>query len=392
MEYMFSTAMAALKPSAIREILKVTADKEVISFAAGNPAPETFPVTQLQALACRVLETQSSQALQYGVTEGYAPLRQSIADRLQTKYQIGRDFDSTIVVSGAQQGIELTAKVLCNPGDTVLCEDPSFIGALNSFRAHGLQLHGLRMDEQGLRPDALEHALQTVPRVKILYTIPTHQNPTGLTMSAERRPQILALCQQYGVYIIEDNPYGDLSFDAVPPPAIKTGDTEGIVIYVGSFSKIIAPGIRLGYVCAPAPIVDKIVVAKQAADVHSNLFFQMIVHAYMTENDIDAHIQNCCDLYRTKRDQMVTLSRRYLSSHAEVYEPKGGLFLWCVLRNEQDSTEFCRKAAAQKVAVVPGSAFLADTTAKTAGFRLNFSLPTPAQIDKGMAILGSIIS
>ncbi|GHV32241.1 aminotransferase [Clostridia bacterium] len=391
MKYRFSEPISELKPSAIREIFKVLADPSVISFAAGNPAPETFPAAELAELSAEIWRDSASQALQYGLTEGYLPLRGAIAERLRTAYKIGSDIDDVIVVSGAQQGIQLAALTLCDRGDTILCESPSFIGSLNAFRALGIRLCGIGMDELGLLPDELENALKTQPKVRALYTIPTFQNPTGITMSAERRKTVLELCERYGVVVIEDNPYSDLYYDEKPPQAIKSLDTSGVVLYVGSFSKVISPGLRLGYVCGAREIVAKLVVAKQGVDVHSTQFAQMLVEKYLKSHDLDAHIARSRSLYKSKRDLMLNACKSYLSHGAEVIKPSGGLFLWCNLINEKSSAEFCSKAAANKVAVVPGSAFLTDTAGVTPGFRLNFSLPTDEQIETGCRLLGSLV-
>ena len=396
MEYTFSSALAELKPSAIREIFKVLGDPEVISFAAGNPAPETFPSAELAEISDRIWRERPGAALQYGLTEGYAPLREAVTQRLRGVYGIGGGSDAVIMTSGGQQGVQLAAMTLCDPGDTVLCETPSFIGSLNAFRALGLRPRGVEMDEEGILPDSLEHTLKTQPRVKMLYTIPTFQNPSGITMTAERRAELLSLCERYGVMAVEDNPYSDLYYDGKPPAAIKSMDTAGRVIYAGSFSKVISPGLRVGFVCGPAPIVEKMVVAKQGIDVHTPQFTQMLVHEYISRHDLDAHIVTCRDLYRVKRDRMLNACERSMSRGVNVVKPSGGLFLWCSLKDgadgvTADSAPFCRAAAAKKVAVVPGSAFLADTEASTPGFRMNFSLPSPEQIDKGVEILSSLL-
>lgn len=390
MEYTFSSAIAELKPSAIREIFKVTQDPSIISFAAGNPSPETFPAGELAEISARLFENNAAFALQYGITEGYMPLRETVAERLREVYGIGREYDRTVIVSGAQQGIDLTARVLTDPGDVILCESPSFIGSLNAFRAHGLKIEGVLIDDAGIVPEALEQALKANKNIRLLYTIPTFQNPTGITMPLERRKKILELCLSHNVIILEDNPYGDLSYDGEQPPTIKSLDETGSVVYVGTFSKIISPGIRMGYVTAPAKIIEKLVVAKQGADVHTNLFYQMLVREYMANCDIDAHIAKCRDIYRRKRDLMYGECVRHFKG-ADVIKPSGGLFLWCNLKDTEDSTDFCRRAVENKVAVVPGSAFLTDLSGKTSGFRLNFSMPSDEQILKGVEILGGIM-
>jgi 2-aminoadipate transaminase len=386
MEYKFSAPMANLKPSAIRELFKITGQPGVISFAAGNPSPDAFPSAELCELAAKILADKPGFVLQYGITEGYMPLRESIEKRHNS---LVRDDDMTLIVSGAQQGIELTARVMCDTGDVVLCENPSFIGALNSFRSHGLKLKGIDVDSCGIVPESLEKALSETQNVKVLYTIPTYQNPTGITMTLERRKKVLELCEKFNVIIIEDNPYGDLSYDGEPPETLKSLDTKGIVVYVGSFSKIISPGLRLGYVIAPTPIADKIVVAKQGEDVHTTLFSQVLAHEYIVNYDLDAHILKCRDLYRRKRDLMVRACERYLD--ADMIVPGGGLFLWGTLKDGSDSMAFFRRALEEKVAIIAGGVFLPEPGGATSGFRLNFSMPSDEQIEKGIEILGELI-
>lgn len=257
----FSNRIGALKPSAIREIFKVLEDPSIISFAGGNPAPETFPAQDLAEISAQIFEKQASKALQYGLTEGYAPLRAQVAQRMKEKFSIGTEKDETIIVSGGQQGVELSCKVLCNESDTVLCEEPSFIGALNAFRSYHTQLVGIPMQEDGMDLEKLEQALKTHKNVKLLYIISTFQNPMGVTTSLQKRKQIYELAKKYHVIIFEDNPYGELRFAGQDIPTIKSMDKDGIVIYCGSFSKILSPGMRIGFVCAPKEIVTKLVVA-----------------------------------------------------------------------------------------------------------------------------------
>ena len=391
MDYIFSDKIASLKPSAIREIFKSLTDPTVISFAAGNPAPESFPVAALSALSARLFAEEAATALQYGITEGYTPLREAVAKRQKEKFGIGQAGDSTLIVSGGQQGIELACKVLCNEGDVVLCEDPSFIGALNSFRSNGARLFGVPMEADGICVEALEEALRTTPRVKMLYLIPTFQNPTGITTSLEKRRAILRLAKQYGVMILEDNPYGELRFAGKDIPTLKSLDTEGLVIYCSSFSKILSAGMRVGFVVAPDAVVKKMTVAKQGEDVHTNLFFQMLCYRYMTEYDLDAHIASINELYRRKCSLMLSCIDRYIPQDVATFtRPEGGLFLWGTLSGHKDCEKLVSLALAQKVAVVPGSAFLCDTAAVSPSFRLNYSTPTDEQIEVGIKRLGEV--
>ncbi len=283
MNYTFSNKIANLKPSAIREMFKNVTDPNIISFAAGNPAPESFPVEQLSRLSADIFATAATPALQYSVTDGYAPLRQAVADRLKAKFNIGKSIangdsfdDTTIIVSGGNQGIELACKILCNEGDAVICENPTFVGGLNAFRSCGAVTVGVPLCEDGIDTDALEQTIKSTPNARLLYLIPTFQNPAGTTTSLEKRIKIYEIAKKYSMIILEDNPYGDLRFAGEEIPTIKSMDTEGLVIYCSSFSKILSAGMRVGYVTAPDAIAQKMIVAKQSEDVHTNIFFQML--------------------------------------------------------------------------------------------------------------------
>lgn len=392
MNYTFSDKIAELKPSAIREIFKSLTDPTIISFAAGNPAPESFPVSELATLSEEIFRTNASAALQYGITEGYAPLRQAVEKRQKERFGTVCDGDSTLIVSGGQQGIELVCKVFCNEGDTVICEDPSFIGALNSFRSNGAKTVGVPMESDGISIEALEQTLRTSKNAKLLYLIPTFQNPSGITMSLEKRYAVLALAKKYGVIILEDNPYGELRFAGEDIPTIKSLDTEGLVVYCSSFSKILSAGMRVGFVIAPEEIAKKLAVAKQGEDVHTNLFFQMLCHAYMERYDLDGHIRRINDLYRRKCKLMLSCIDEHIPAERVSFtRPEGGLFIWGTIKNCKDSSLLVQRALEQKVAVVPGSAFLCDTTATSPSFRLNYSTPSDDQIVEGIGRLGTVI-
>lgn len=389
MAYRFSDKLANLKPSAIREIFKNLTDPSVISFGGGNPAPESFPVAELARLAEDIFQNQSTAALQYSITEGYAPLREAIKSRQKEKFGIGRAFDDTIIVSGGQQGIELACKAFCNEGDVVLCEDPSFIGALNAFRSNGAKPLGVACDGEGILPDALEEKLKNTPNAKLLYIIPTFQNPTGITTPLARRKRVYELCKQYGVIILEDNPYGELRFRGEDVPTIKSMDEDGVVIYCSSLSKILSAGMRIGYVTAPAEIISKMVVAKQSEDVHTNIFFQMLCHKYMTECDLDAHVAHICALYEYKNSLMLSCLAEELPREITFTRPDGGLFIWCTLPNGLDSSAFAKELTKEGLAIVPGATFLADENGTSSSFRLNYSTPTDADIVRGVKILGA---
>lgn len=390
MNYTFADRMGGLKASAIREILKFTADPSVISFAAGNPAPEAFPTKDIADITASILEKTPIDALQYSVTEGYIPLRNLLKKDLLSRHSIGKETDELIITSGAQQGIELSCKVMCNPHDTILCENPSFIGSLNAFRSYDVNLVGIDVESDGISIDALEKALIANPNTKLLYLIPNFQNPSGITMSLAKRKACYELCRKNGVVILEDNPYGELRYSGESIPSIKSMDTEGIVIYCGSFSKVLSPGLRVGYLSAPNEIVQKIIVCKQTSDVHTNILAQMICYEFMTQHNFADHIKKLQNIYRNKLNLMLTTLKDNLDPRISFTHPEGGLFLWCTMPENVDMQEFCRIAVQNKVAVVPGDAFLPDQSVKTSSFRINFSTPTDEQILKGAKLLGEI--
>lgn len=390
MRYIFSDRISGLQPSAIREILKATADPSVISFAAGNPAPEAFPIDDVRRITADILESAPIAALQYSITEGYPALRTTLTDMLKKRYHIGNEHDGLLVVSGAQQGIDLATRCLLNEGDTVICEAPSFIGSLNCFRSYRANLVGVDMDEDGINLEKLEEALKNNPIARFIYLIPNFQNPSGITMSWEKRKAVYELAKRYGVLILEDNPYGDLRFSGEHIPAIKTLDTENIVLYCGSFSKILSPGMRVGFVCAHSDILAKMTVAKQCNDVHTTILSQMICHKFITECNLDAHIAKLQAIYRGKCKLMLDNIERCFHPSVAHTNPEGGLFIWCTLPQSADMMQFCRTAAQNKVAVVPGSAFTTDESVVTTSFRMNFSTPTDDKIVEGCTILGKL--
>ncbi len=392
MEYQFSDRIKTIKASAIREIFKLTADPAVISFAAGNPSPDAFPVEAVREITAEILKNQPVEALQYNITEGYLPLRNYVKETLLPAINsFHPERDDAIIVTGGQQGIDLSCKVLCNEGDTVLCENPSFVGALNAIKAYNTNLVGIDLDEDGVNLDQLEQALKTEKNVKIFYTIPTFQNPSGITAPLEKRKAVYELCKKYGVLILEDNPYGALRFEGEDVPTIKSLDEDGIVIYAGSFSKVLSPGIRVGFLSLPKEISAKVVVAKQVNDVHTNILAQMIAYRFVTEYDFNAHLERLRALYRQKCHYMLEQMDKYFDPRVSFTRPQGGLFLWVTLPEEVDMMQFTRDAVAKKVAVVPGSAFLPhEETMVSHSFRLNFSMPSNEQIETGIKILGEM--
>lgn len=390
MEYSFSNKVSGLKASAIREILKFTAFPDVISFAAGNPAPEAFPTAEIEEIISRILTENPVAALQYSITEGYTPLRDTLKKRLSAQGSFDPDIDDVIITSGGQQGNELSCKIFLNEGDTLICESPSFIGSINSFKSYNVNLVGVEMDGEGIDPQLLEEALKANRNTKVIYLIPNFQNPTGKCMSYERRKQVYALAQKYDVMILEDNPYGEIRFDGKNIPSVKSLDTDGRVIYCGSFSKVLAPGIRVGFVSAPKEAAQKIVVCKQVADVHTNILAQMLADEFVNNYNFEKHLEKIRSIYRKKCGLMLDEIDKNFSKKITVTRPQGGLFIWATLPYGCNMTEFCKKAVEAKVAVVPGNAFTVHEDDPVNSFRLNFSTPTDEQLVKGCEILGKM--
>lgn len=388
MEYSFSDRVQALKPSAIREIFKYAADPEVVSLSAGNPSPEAFPIEEIREISSRLLEENPIGVLQYSVTEGYPQLRETLKEYMKSHHNIGRDFDDILITTGAQQIMDLATKSLVNEGDVVITEAPSFIGSLNTFRSYNAKLVGVKIDDDGMNMEELEKALQTHKNARFIYTIPNFQNPSGITMSLEKRKKMYELAKKYNVLILEDNPYGDLRYSGEYIPCIKSFDDEGIVLYAGSMSKVISPGIRVAYVIAPKPIFQKMVVCKQGNDVHTNIWSQMVCNELMTKYDFDSHLEKLRNLYRKKAQFMMDLMDKYLVPMGITYAKiTGGLFTMCTLPDYVDMQEFCKDAIKNKVCVVPGNAFLTDESEECHTFRVNFSTPTDEQLEKGIKLL-----
>lgn len=390
MEYKFSNKVSDMKPSAIREIFKSLSDKSVISFAAGNPSPLSFPVEKMHSIADDIFNNEAAVAFQYGITEGYPRLREQVRERLSSKFNTGTSDDEVIITTGGQQGIDLCAKVLCNEGDTVICENPSFIGALNAFRSYNTNLVGIDLEPDGMNIEALENALKANPNTKIIYVIPTFQNPAGICTSLEKRKAILALAEKYGVLVLEDNPYGELRFAGKDIPTIKSLDKNGQVLYCSSFSKILSAGIRIGFVCGPKELVQKIVVVKQVNDVHTNLFFQMVASKFIDTYGLDDHIAFINKLYRDKCGLMLSELDRYVGDKAVYTRPEGGLFIWLTVKGA-DGDEIAKRAIANKIAVVTGTSFNPIQGGPSDSIRLNYSTPSDEQIVEGVKRLSAVL-
>ena len=387
MDFVFSDNASGVKPSAIREILKLSSQPGIIPFSAGNPAGEAFPVREVTAITEELLSSDPISALQYSVTEGYLPLREHILKYMKTTHNVGRAFDKLITTAGAQQVMNLTAKALCNRGDVIVCENPSFVGSLNAFRSMGAKLVGIDMEADGPDINQLEDTFKNTSNVRFFYTIPNFQNPTGITMSLEKRKAVYELAVKYNIPILEDNPYGDTRFSGEALPTIKSMDEAGIVIYAGTFSKVLSPGLRVGFVIAPEQFVDKLVALKQTQDVHTNILGQQIAYKFMTEYDYDGHLKKLGEIYGRKSALCKNEFDKYFKGKIERTNPDGGLFVWCTLPEGVDMLSFVKAALDKKVAVVPGTAFLTDESAPTQSFRINYSTPSDEMIINGMALL-----
>ena len=391
MDYFISDKMRGLRPSAIREIFKHAGDPGVISFAAGDQAPESLPVESIRKILATMLDDNPSAALMYSQSEGHPPLRAALKEYAAAHGCFGEG-DELIVTSGAQQCMDIICKTLCNEGDTIICEDPSFIGSLNCFRSYNVNLVGVPMQPDGIDIDRLETAIKANPNTRLLYLIPNFQNPTAITMSAEKRHAVYDIAKRYGLLILEDNPYGDLRFAGEHIPAIKSLDTHGIVIYAGSFSKILSTGMRVGYLIAPKELMSKIIVAKQCADVHTGMLGQLLCYRFLTEYDIAAHIQQIRKIYADKCTLMLSEIKEHFPAEVVGTTPQGGLFIWCEMPPGADGDAFATSLVRErKVCIVPGSAFAVNPGMHRNCFRMNFSMPPAEKISEGIRIAGDLL-
>lgn len=392
MQYHLSDIFANMPPPAGGDVLKLASAPGTIAFSAGNPSAETFPLQALQGIANQLFGRQDAASFfQYGVSEGYAPLREFLKSRMEGKHGTGTAEDELMITGGGQQAIDLFTRIMVSPGESIVVEEPTFMGALGTFRACGANLCPVPMESDGMDLGVLEQVLKTQKNVKFIYVITTFQNPTGFTTSWEKRRAIYALAQKYDVMILEDNPYFELRYSGENVPPLKSLDQEGRVLFAGSLSKILSPGLRLGFAHANKQLIGQMTKLKQASDVHSNLFFQVVAAEYFNRYDLDEHIAACCALYRQKRDLMLEQLEKHLPKEVTFSRPDGGLFVWVQLPQGQDGSKLAALAAQNKVAVVPGVAFLADGGKGSPGFRLNYSTPTSEQIIQGTSTLGQCV-
>ena len=386
-EKLFSTRAKALKSSVIREILKVTANPDVISFAGGLPAPESFPVAQMKAAFDRVLANDPQAALQYSTTDGYAPLREWVANRMSTNGATITP-DQVIIVSGSQQALDLIAKVFIDPDDKVLVETPTYLGALQAFSMFDPQYVSVDSDENGLNAEAL--TADMAKDAKFLYALPNFQNPTGRMMSEERRAKLVEKAREYDLLVVEDDPYGALWYEAAPPASLLSRMPER-VIHMGSFSKVLAPGLRLGYLIAPVEITKKFEQAKQATDLHTSTIAQRVVYEVVKDGFLDEHIPSIRERYKNQAHAMLDALTAYMPQGVQWNQPAGGMFLWVTLPEGMDSEKMLDKVFAHNVAYVPGTPFYANE-AQNNTLRLAFVTVPPAKIQAGVKKLGEVFS
>jgi len=396
-DHRYAQRTQRMTSSAIRELLKLTENPEVISFGGGLPAPDVFPIEEFTAACETVLKQWGAEALQYGSTEGYRPLREMIA-RHTSRYGISVSADNILITSGSQQALDLIGKVFINPGDRILVEEPTYLGALQAWNAYGAEYVTVPMDENGMVTDALEGALRS--GVKFIYVLPNFQNPTGVTLSMNRRKQLIEIADRYGVPVIEDDPYGQLRYEGEHLASIVTLDNEfrqngsseyiGNVIYLSTFSKTLAPGLRLAWVIAPAQVIRKLVQAKQGADLHTATFNQIVAYEVGRGGFLDRHIWLIRRVYGERRNIMLDAMEELFPPGVEWTKPKGGLFLWVMLPKGMDTTEMFKVAVKRNVAYVPGTSFYALGGGENT-MRLNFSYCNPEKIQMGIERLGKVL-
>ena len=380
-----------LKASEIRELLKLTTMPEIISFAGGLPAPELFPTEDLKKVDEAVLTKEGQAALQYGTTEGYTPLREQIAGRMKKSFMVDCTPENIVITSGSQQGLSLLAQIFLNPGDVVLVESPTYLGAINAFKLCGPEFVEVPTDDKGIIPEELEKILAKYgDRVRMMYVIPEFQNPTGITWPMERRKAFMDIINRYDFPVLEDDPYGELRFDGDKVPSLKSMDTKGNIIFLGSFSKILMPGLRIAWMVADPVIIDKVVKLKQAVDLQSSSFGQRQTSFFIDMYDLDAHVAKIKELYKKRRDLMCDSMKEYFPEGITFTYPEGGLFTWVTLPEGMDAKELMPKVLAKNVAYVPGGPFYPHG-GNANHFRLNYSNMPEERIVEGIKRLAEVL-
>ncbi|MFK5970587.1 MAG: PLP-dependent aminotransferase family protein [Candidatus Marithrix sp.] len=393
LEQAYSVSIKSMKKSVIRELLKLTQRPDVISFAGGLPAPETFPIEQLKEISCEVLENDGAAALQYGATEGVLELRQILVERYK-KQGLNLELGNLVITTSSQQGLDLLAKIFINRGDKVICGLPSYLGGLGAFSSYGGEMIGIKFDEHGMRADLLEEKLIELKskniKPKFIYLIPDFQNPAGITMPESRRLEIIAIAKKFDILIAEDSPYREIRFEGKAQKTIYELDNTGHVILLGTFSKIFVPGFRIGWVVADEKIIDKFVTAKQSTDLCTPTLNQKIVHKYIEKGYFDENLKEIIVQYHHKRDNMLKAFNKYMPNGVKWTVPEGGLFLFLTLPNKMDADVLFQKAIDNNVAFVLGTVFHCDGSGKDT-IRINFSYMPKDKTTEGVKRLAKVI-
>lgn len=390
-QFKYSKRVPADGTDAVGAILQAAADPKIISFAGGLPAPELFPVKEMKAAVDKVFEEHGQEAMQYGAAKGVTALREVIQQHVKEKENVDSELDNVLVTTGSEQALDLVGKAFVDPGDTVLVEQPTYLCALDVFRSYGANFASVEMDEDGMKMDALEEALKANPNTKLIYTVPNFQNPTGRTMTEERRKQLAELAEKYNVYVLEDNPYGEIRFAGQHVPAVKSFDKSGHVFYMSTFSKTLAPGFRLGWLVADKAVVNKLTVLKQSADLHTDNLAQFAVAQFFADNDVDAHVKEISALYGKRKDLMLEGIKKYFPEGVKYTDPEGGMFLWVEVPGVDDTVELFKECLEHDVAFVPGDPFFAGEV-QPGAFRLNYSNMKEDQIEVGLKRLGAALT
>ncbi|WP_312071470.1 PLP-dependent aminotransferase family protein [Anaerotignum propionicum] len=386
----FAKRLDLLDSSDIGDLLRLIARPDIISFAGGLPAPELFPVEALKQAGLAVMEEMGTIACQYSSTEGLPQLREKIVERMAVKNNIHATPEQVLITSGSQQGLDFAARVFIDKGDVILVESPSYLGAINAFKACEPTFIEVPTDDGGMVMEELEKVLATTENVKMIYVIPDFQNPTGRTWSLERRTKFMEIVNKYEVPVIEDNPYGELRFENDTMPALKSLDTKGLVVYLGTLSKIMVPGFRLGWVCAKDEILSKFNTMKQGADLQTSTLTQLQANKYMDMNNLDEHVNKIREVYKHRRDVMMKAMKEYFPKEAKFTYPDGGLFTWVELPDYIDTKEMALQCLEKKVAYVPGGSFFPNG-GKNNCFRMNYSCMSDEKIIEGVKALAEVI-
>lgn len=386
----FARRMTRFQESDLTPILRLAANPEVISFAGGLPAPELFPIEDLKKVAVKVLDANGRRALQYSATEGHPPLREKIAARTNRNLKTSLTAGNVVITTGSQQSLDILAKMYIDEGDCILCESPTYLGALSAFNSCLPAYREVATDGEGMIIADLEKALASEKRAKMIYVIPDFQNPSGKTWSLERRKAFLDTVSKYDILVVEDNPYGELRFEGTTPPSLKSMDTRGQVVMLGTFSKIFCPGVRVAWVCGEPAFLESFCNLKQAADLHTSTISQYEIDAYLSDYDIEEHIKKLISVYRERRDLMIRTMDASFPKEVVFTRPEGGLFTWAEMPEHVNARDLFLKALEKKVAFVPGGAFFPNGGHENT-MRLNYSNMPPERIVEGIERLGAAI-